>query len=99
MGAHYLLRSFVIVECLIRFFLWLDGDSRVCKRPRGGGQLRAAEFSACTPAAKNYVLLPLRENALFPVSDLIHLPGSMRFTGGVLILLAPHARLGGEILR
>lgn len=75
----------------------LYGDHRVCKRPRGGGQLRAAGFTACTLAAKkNDVLLALRENALFPVSDPIHLPGSVRFTDGGLILLTPRARPWGE---
>lgn len=49
-----LLSNFVVIERVVHFFLFspLDGDSRVHKKPLRGGQLRAAGFSACTPAAK-----------------------------------------------
>lgn len=75
------------------------GTPECARGPAGEASCELQSSVHAPRQQKNYVLLPLRENARFPVSDLIHLPGSMRFTGGVLILLAPHARLGGEILR
>lgn len=91
-----------MVECSARFLLFLPSvGTPGCAR--GPAEEANCELQGSVSAPrqqkkkkKSYVLLALLENALFPVSDPIHLPCTVRFTDGELILLTPRARPGEE---
>lgn len=86
-----------MVEFLVRLFLLLPSmGTPECARGPAGEANCELQSSVPAPRQQKYdVLLALREKALLPVSDPIHLPGSVRFTDGVLILLTPRTRPWG----